>query len=461
MMTRSVALAGLVFVIAGVGVGSLSAAPSARRFTPHQEPRGIGNLVVRGDRVALVYDGGVRSATGSVFVRNDVERRFLRLQLVRERGAATTLHARVPARLIRGHRLFYYAVLRAGRRRSRVPAAGVSSALILEHPTTVDLGTHRFGRTRASEAVVARARPDEVAWQLEGDPFGPQTFLVGADGSTWLDDSLNNRLLVYAPGRPDHWIRSVPLPDRSADRDVAFGPAGTIYVTGGIGRGVTYRDVLYRLSPTGQILWQQQLAGGPGSRGSFVLGANSSLRTGPDGTLYCLAGMPGLIGGEPGWMPVATTLGSPLSRGAQRRGTDWPYQPVGGGLRLVSELYVPVPDGAPHEARYALVDRRGRIVRAWRVLSDTDINFTYTTPELVGGDPVVVLDATAQVGGEFKWDRVVLRLRPTGATSFSLPKAVFGDNILADLRVGSDGKLYELSSSPTSGVAISRYALDG
>jgi hypothetical protein len=94
------------------------------------------------------------------------------------------------------------------------------------------------------------------------------------------------------------------------------------------------------------------------------------------------------------------------------------------------------------------------------VLSRTDINFGYTTPELVGRDLVVVLDATAQPRGEFKWEHVVLRLGPTGARErFSLARGVWGDGLLADLRVGPDGRLYQLATSPTTGVVISRYSL--
>src|SRR3989442_1672492 len=77
-MKKALALAGLVSLITGIGTASLSAAPQARKFSPHQEPRGIGNLVARGDRVLLVYDAGVKSATGAVDVRNDLQRRFVR-----------------------------------------------------------------------------------------------------------------------------------------------------------------------------------------------------------------------------------------------------------------------------------------------------------------------------------------------------------------------------------------------
>jgi hypothetical protein len=193
-----------------------------------------------------------------------------------------------------------------------------------------------------------------------------------------------------------------------------------------------------------------------------MIGANSPLRTGPDGTLYCLAGMPGRPGGELGWMPVATPGGRPLSLSRQLRGTHWPDQPVAHGLRLVREVYTARPNAAPREARVALIDRAGHVVRAWRVVSRTDINFGYATPELVGGDPVIVLDATAAAESSFKWEYVVLRLGPRGVrTQFSLHRAVYGDNILADVRVGPDGRLYQLASSPTSGVVVNSYGLGG
>jgi hypothetical protein len=56
-MRKALAL-GLVLLSAAVGGRALQAAPKAGKFAPHQEPRGIGNLVARGDRVKLVYDAG-------------------------------------------------------------------------------------------------------------------------------------------------------------------------------------------------------------------------------------------------------------------------------------------------------------------------------------------------------------------------------------------------------------------
>jgi hypothetical protein len=196
---------------------------------------------------------------------------------------------------------------------------------------------------------------------------------------------------------------------------------------------------------TGKVLWQSRLAGDAG--------ANTQLRVGPDGTLYALAA-------DLGWMPVATPSGHPVSMAAQRRQAG--YLPLAGGLRLVSEAYTPIEDHAPREARYALLDRRGRIARAWRVVSRTNVSFNFTTPALVGGDLVVVLDVTAGAAPHFKWEYQVLRLGSRGLRAgFSLKRAVYGDNLLADVRVGPDGKLYQLASSPNTGVTIQRFSLGG
>jgi len=121
-MKKAFALTALICALATIGTGSLSAAARAKKFAPHQEPRGIGNLVTRSDHITLVYDAGVKSATGSVYVRNDLTHKFVRLPLASERGPASTFKARVPGRLLRGHRLVYY----AGSARSEDPADGTS-----------------------------------------------------------------------------------------------------------------------------------------------------------------------------------------------------------------------------------------------------------------------------------------------------------------------------------------------
>jgi hypothetical protein len=440
-MKAFAALAGSA-ALALVALSAATGAPAAKPFAPHQEPRGIGNLIVPGDRVGLAYDApGFKHTKGTVYVRNSSQRRFTALSLRHVNGTSSALETRVPARLVHGRKLLYYAVIRdpGSKRNARLPARGTSSALILEHAIQIRLGKHRFGEPAPTGTVVGRARADQVGWQIPpegcgcGPSFGPETFLVGRDGSVWLDDGLNNRLLGWSAGNPDAIVRSVQLPDRSADHD------------------------LYRVGATGRVLWKSRLAGSPDDFRTFNLGTNSPLRSGADGTLYLLAGMMGLPGGEWGWMPVATPAGHGIAPAAQRRGTHWPDQPLGGGMRLISESYTPKVDGPVREARYALLDRRGRLVRSWRVTSKTDINFDFATPELVGGDPVVVLDATT-VNGKFEY--VALRLGQHGIRSrLTLPRAIFGDNLLADVRVDPAGKLYQLATSPRTGVVISRFSL--
>jgi hypothetical protein len=422
------------------------AAPLKAPLVVHQEPRGIGNLVAPADRVRVVYSvdsPGIRQATGFLYVRNDRMRSFVRLPLRR-------LSASVPGTLLRGHLLTYYAVIR-DRQTGRSVRVPQRSAWILEHPVRVLLGAHRFGKTRAPEATVAHWAPGDVGWQTEGDRFGPETFLVRRDGSVLLDDELNQRLLVSGQSG----ARTIPLPEGTTDGDVALRRDGMLFAGGGDGVGRDYHRVLYRLSPTGAVLWKSRLYG---ARDTFVNGTNSPLRFGPDGTLYCLVGM-FLPGSGFGWMPVTTPGGRPLSQTAQRGGTHWPYQPVAGRLRLVSEVYTPASEDAPREARFALF-RGTKLVRAWRVESRTDLNFDFFTPELVGEDLVVALDITKQTQTGFRWEYLVLRLGPRGLKArFSLPRAVYGDNLLADLRLGPNGRLYQLASSPADGVTIYRYSL--
>jgi hypothetical protein len=436
-----------------------SSAPAARPLLVHG---GIGHLIAPGDRVEIgyqVYTAHVKSPVGTLYVRNDLQKSFQRLPLKRTAGG---LRAVVPGRLVRGSKLVYYAVIRdpSSGRSATLPTRGArspASAWILDRAVIVRLGSHRFGQTRTPDAVVARASAGSVGFENnEQYQFGPQTFLVGRDGSVWLHDGINQRLLVWPAGHPEATPRVVPLPFFAAEDDVALGPAGSVYVTRLLRDPVQL--LLYRLSPTGEVLWKIRLAGTYGGESTFVLGSNSPLRVGPDGTLYCLVFM-GLPGDEWGWMPVATPSGRAIAAAAQRRGTHWPYQPASSGLRLVAETYTPPnADTAPHEERFALVDGRGRLVRAWRVLSRTDFGGLGKpmTPELVGHDLVVAVPVTSGTASEY----VVLRLGVHGVVSrFSLPYAMWGSSLLSDLRIGPDGALYQLASSPATGVVVSRYSL--
>jgi hypothetical protein len=122
----------------------------------------------------------------------------------------------------------------------------------------------------------------------------------------------------------------------------------------------------------------------------------------------------------------------------------------------------------PHEARLAIVDARGRLVRAWRVTSPTIIWWYWdVTPALVGGDPVIVLRADRDgPSPDDLLEHLVLRLGPDGEvrTRFSLPydqppRTPFGRFAITAIRVEPDGNLYQLGSAPDFGAAIYRYSL--
>jgi hypothetical protein len=432
-----------------------SAAPALETFSARQLEYPL-PLLAPGDRPEVGYDArSVPSAKGVLYVRNDLQLTFTpvpltlrkaarwRLQL-EPNDAARLLRATVPAPLVRGSRLFYYAVIRDGRGRSvQIPSGGAAaprSAWILSGAKTVALGVHRFGRASAPEAVVAKAAAGDVSFPTGEPCCGPSSFDVDRDGSIWLLDGGNQRLLLWRAAHPDS-PRALRLPIPTAD--FALGAAGEIYVA-----GHCERACVLRLSGSGKKTWQEQLpdAGFP-----------TQLRVGPDGTLYStrVAESSALPWRGRSWTPLTTPAGKPLPVAQQRRRTLWGYQPAGGGLRLITAF-------APyHEERVALVDGAGRVARAWRITSRTKISpVLSSTPGFAAGDPVITLEAQRGAGKSFRREYVVLRLAAGGARAqLSLREAAWGE-IVTDLRVGPDGKLYQLASSPETGVTVSRFALD-
>ena len=452
-------------IAATVLFGTLStAAASPQAKSSLVVTGGLEQLVVPGDRSIVRYsvESGSNAVRGTLYLRNDSRNTFAKVPLKR----AGNFGARIPSRLIRGKRLSYYAVFTDPRTRKslRLPARGTSRAWVLGHPVVIKLGTHQFGQTKSPEAVVARARADQVGWDINeelGFHLGPQTLQVGSDASAWVEDSFNNRLLVWNPGKPDGFARAVPLPYGAGISDVAFGPGGSLYVTRKLIDPI--RLVLDKIdATTGALLWESRVgfeyAGGPNGNSYPLIGSDGSLRAGSDGSLYYLVGLPG---GELGWMPVATAAGKPLAPRAQVNGIRGAV-PAAGGLTLLGpEFYTPRDDTAPHEARYALVDRRGRLVRAWRIVSRTEFDFIHSmAPQLTGAEPLVVFDFVKSDGAQQTWEYEILRLGRNGAsTQFSLARSIWGDGVLDDLRLGPDGKLYQLATSPDLGVMISRYSL--
>ena len=130
-MKKALALGVLICAIASIGTGSPSAASRASKFAPHQEPRYREPRRIEAITWRSSTHAGVKSATGSVYVRNDPRRQFVRLQL-RPESAGLTFDASTRARPphLVGNRLFCHSrswAIAKTRRTARVPARGTSS----------------------------------------------------------------------------------------------------------------------------------------------------------------------------------------------------------------------------------------------------------------------------------------------------------------------------------------------
>jgi hypothetical protein len=317
----------------------------------------------------------------------------------------------------------------------------------------VPLGTHRFGHLRTPDTIVAHADPDQVGFTrpppgVDGVAYGPWSFDVAHDGSIWLLDEINHRLLTWRPGQPDHPARSVRLPLDPLERvaDFAVAPDHTIYATYLPPPGPGPKRLrLGKLTPGGQVLWTA-----PTTIEIF----NAQLRIGPDNTLYVYGGH----SGSRDWTPLTTPAGRALPLADQQRRTSH-HQPLPDGLRLTA-----TPLAAGRGWRFTLSDQAGQSLHGWRVTSQTELGVLGATPALVGSDPVVVVEVAQQTTASFLHEYEVLRLARAGGTSvrFSLApasRAVWGDTPMTGVWVGPDGQLYQLRSSPTAGVNIARYSL--
>jgi hypothetical protein len=239
----------------------------------------------------------------------------------------------------------------------------------------------------------------------------------------------------------------VTLPPALSVSDFALGRDGTIYVraadTADQGRG--NKSHLYALTPSGTVRWNAPTTAGI---------ATSQLQLGPDGSLYAAqaCGLPcAPFGGHGSWVPLTTPAGRPLSA-AERSRRASPFEPLPGGLRLVTQL-------SYTRARFALIDGTDHVVRAWSVTTKTRMSGLATAPTLVGGDLVLPLEVSARQ----YWEKLVVRLAPTGAIRARVTLAdrpLLGEvNLFAPLRIASAGSLYQLRTSLDAGASVARYQL--
>jgi hypothetical protein len=434
----ALAVVGVVVGCAGfvVASGSARSAAGSPRVSQLEFPA---VLAAPGEPLEVGYDTRkIPTASGFLYARNDTQRTFTRVRLQFRKASQQlvptdglrVLRATVPGSVVHGHKLFYYGVLRLGKAVLRIPAHLAERVWVLTGARVVKLGTHRFGNLRQAGPVVARAGPTDVGFDNppEGAKTGPWSFDIAPDGSVWLLDNLNKRLLVWPRGQPDASPRAIPLGSSAFPWDFARGPAGSIYVTRRAPDSFVLQ--LFRQTETGEVLWQSNLA---------TSIENQQLRVGPEGTLYWTGGPTGTDarrgerGGPSAWVPAASPDGRPFSTVQQRRRLTI-YQPLPGGRRLVWTIADFEQDPnyglVPHEERVALFKGASRLVRAWRIMSRTVIwPRPEATPALVGNDPVVVLAVSSN-----SWpttnEYVVLRLAATSSGTrarFSLPSAGYAD----------------------------------
>ena len=401
-------------------------------------------LILRGHgaRLHVFFDGPHgATATGVAYVRGSTQSGFTAVPVSPDGGA------RIPRASLAGRYVDTYVVVHdpALGRSITVPAGGAKApdrSWILDDPTRVSLGAHRFGDWRAPEAVVATAGRGGGSSQvgiecggLEGSCFGPSSVDIASDGTVWVVDALHRRLLGWAPGHPAHPSRVVPL--AFAPVDIAVAPDGTFYVSQGDGDPY---DRVHAIDANGTPRWTHEI---------LTLIYNAHLRIGPGGIPYS-------VDGADGWVPIADAAGHPLTLAAQQRGMR-SYQPLSQGRQLVTAF------PGEHEWLTGIASPKGTLPQAWRVDTVAPYNVsTEVTPAVVDGDPVIVtVDPDV---AHSRLDLMVTRLASGGGVRdhFFIPRGAPKNMLVTtDQRVGPDGALYVMQLNPTHGIRVVRYSLDG
>jgi hypothetical protein len=403
---------GLALIAGGVGGAGVAelAVGNGLRDVLHTPPL----LVQQGEPTELRFDAVCQSnpfgapceLSGTVFVRNGEEEAYQRVSLVP--AGETTLAATVN---VPQQGLSYYAVVESDAGDSfTVPAAGAAAphhAWSVPALTWVDLGAHVFGGASKADGRVMSAPWGSGPGQLglitgkELVRIGPSAFDVSPDGTVVVLDQVNDRLAFYrgATALPRH----AAIAFDGAEGDVAIGPDGDVYV---LDHGAV--AVVRRYEPSGAI------AGTAGIHGS---GADM-LRAAPEGAV--LHAYPGDV-----WQ----SLGTAGSRAAR---------PARGGVEVVVH-------GTQDEARFALV-RGDRVLRAWRVTSDTTLGEIQLAEPFRGGMLVVL-----RVWTETKSEFVALVLSPAGlSASFSIDASEWAESAaLGRFRLEGE-TLYQLRSTPSA-----------
>jgi len=296
----------------------------------------------------------------------------------------------------------------------------------------IALGPHEFGRFRVPDAIVVRAAagdgPGQVGFEQpgEGPAVGPWSFDVGADGTVWVADNVHQRLLGWPAGGGPRTVALsfVPL-------DIALAGDGTVYVAGGSTGNPANPRTVYAYSPEGNLRWSSPLTGSV---------FNTRLRVDGDGILHVFDPGPAMA-----WSAVTDSGGRPLGLDEQRHRTT-AAQPLGRGRSVTA--------GGGPDARI----RTG--TQDWRFTAGDTFDLDLLRPAAAIGPDLLVYFEISH--GPHTLESLIVRLSPGGAVldKFALdPHATFGTERFTDLRVGRDGRLYQLQTSPGWGLRVARFGL--
>lgn len=439
--------------IAGVAVAVLAGTAVANRLASSAEEPLIEathlpplltapneQIELRYDVYCLADDAGTDApceAAGTVFVRSGDTGPFREVSLQDDPAADEgRFVARVPEDIATSRTGFsYYAVLRSKESDARVtlPAGGATApqrSIPLGRSVDVRLGAHLFGAARKADIRVARAvwgtQAGEVGLEQGRNltPIGGSAFDVDRNGTVYVLDEANRRLLRFASGAAAPAV--VPLSINGTLADMSVDGEGTIHVletTNDPGR-----------APLLRIFDRNGAARGA----TEVVERASEVRIGPAG--------PVVLQHPSGQWMAAAIDGRPLTPPEQKR-SGRAGRPFPGGSEVVVLR-------RGNEIRAALVGASG-VRRAWRVSSETPFAEVQLA-EPLGNRLLLVTRVYTDDRGEF----LALILDQSGAQrSFSIDSADWAETApLSRFRlVGSS--LYQLGSTP-AGLFVDRFDLE-
>ena len=360
-----------------------------------------------------------------LYVRRSGERHFAGIALPKGRPVVAT----VPPSYAAGRGFDYFVQITDEHGNTRTVPPGGRAAPEHAWPVTrwtrVDLGRHRFGHTRAPQAVIQAAWGSGRGELGRERTVGASSFDVSRDGDVIVLDQLNRRLAVYAADRSAPAY--TPIEFLGGEGDIAVAADGTVYVLDQ-GRATEHvpfiRSYGAALDTLASTRVGEQLA--------------TMVRMGPGGAIVHV--LP-----SEQWLPVGRA-GHLLQPHEQRAGA-LPARVFPTGEQVVV-------DAGRREARLALFER-GRLAGSWLIRSVTPLGEVQLAERYRDGLVVALRVFNARAA---EWR--VLWLTDAGVAGAVAVRVVekVDSTALSRLRRHGD-RLYALESR-RRGAAIVRYDLD-